>query len=292
MGAARAQWCSRYLVSLGSETIPSPTCPTLSPKLRAISRSGLGVLSPPTASSLLEPASGCGMSRREWGPVDGRALGGLPDMARTARDSPPPPLPPAARRRGLPQRPGQGPARPRLGRRPSTNRSGSRRRRRHPRAPVCPRWVGWTVLPSSAPRAPTLLPSPWRVRSHLGPGASPARTATPPSPLAAPPPRRPAALGGGGGGERRAEGGARGRGEAGSSAPGRRPAGSAPGALRRCPPRVQARLREAGPCRLRADPRSGYLTEIRGGERRWRILFRSTAITGAPRGSRAWSWGL
>lgn len=67
----------------------------MSPKLRAISRSGLGVLSPPTASSLLEPASGCGTSRKDWGPVDGRALGGPPAMARSAPD-PPPPLTPAA----------------------------------------------------------------------------------------------------------------------------------------------------------------------------------------------------
>ena len=194
---------------LGSPTsLPtrSPARPTLSPKLRAVSRSGLGVLSPPTASSLLEPASGCGMSRRDWGPVDCRALGGPPDMARSARDAPaaaaasfygpPPRAPPAPRPR---PRSNGGPA-------PAGSGAAATATRRL-RLPA-PRWAG--LLRSEPRRAPPLGT---RACERTRPrGARRSRE-----------------------GEEEAEGrgerGRGGKGEAVSLVPARRPAGSAPPAL-------------------------------------------------------------
>lgn len=92
---------------------------------------------------------------------------------------PQPPLPPTARRRGIPQRPDRGRAR---------SKAQHQRGREPPPPPpppagcVCPRraGLGRAAPLRDAPRAPARHPSLRRARSHLSPGARPA------------PPRRPA----------------------------------------------------------------------------------------------------
>lgn len=216
---------------LGSPTsLPtrSPARPTLSPKLRAVSRSGLGVLSPPTASSLLEPASGCGMSRRDWGPVDCRALGGPPDMARSARDAPaaaaasfygpPPRAPPAPRPR---PRSNGGPA-------PAGSGAAATATRRL-RLPA-PRWAG--LLRSEPRRAPPLG------TRACGGSARTLSRAPGPHRHAAQPARgpAPAAPGGPGRGRRRRRGGE----SAGGAGKGRRSAWSPPAVPQEVRPRPSA----------------------------------------------------
>lgn len=103
-----------------------------------------------------------------------------------------------ARRGGLPQRPRPGPARPRSvgGPSPAGLGAAAAAARRlvsggagPGRAAAGLGWaaLGWAGLLGSA--RPRSAPEPAAVRSHLGRGR-PARSATPPSPLAAPPPRR------------------------------------------------------------------------------------------------------
>lgn len=203
---------------------PQPRASHLVAEAAGSQQVGLGVLSPPTASSLLEPASGCGMSRRRLGPRGRRGLGGPPDMARSARDAP---AATAAsfysRLRGLPQRPGRGRAR---------SEAQHQRGREPPPPPppagcVCPRraGLGWAGLLRSEPRrAPPLGTracggSARTLARAPGPQRHAAQPARGPAPAAPGGPGR----GGGGGG-----GGAGAGKEAVSSVPARRPAGSAP----------------------------------------------------------------
>lgn len=128
--------------------------------------------------------------------------------------------------------------------------------------------LGCAGLRCSAPRAPAPRRSPPRVGSHLGP-RRPASTATPPSRWR-PRPRSawaaPARGAGTGGGEGR------------RAAP---PPPAAPQEVRREPsaavlPASNLAFQEAGLVETARCPQSKCLTEIRGGKRRWRMLFHST----------------
>lgn len=158
---------------------PSPVR-TLSAMLRGRSRSGLGVSAGPI-SSLLDVARGCGISRNDLGPEEGRGLGAPaapPDIV---------PGPDSDRRKegaeAAPPRRGAAGPRPEPARRHRATRRRRRRRRRRSETSACPRSHRPPLY--KAPSAPPAPPA------RRGPRAAPPARSLPRGPAegAGPPPR-------------------------------------------------------------------------------------------------------
>lgn len=177
-------------------------------------------------------------------------------------------LPAAA---GSPSAPAEAPLRRSSVGRPCTRRAGSRRR---PRARLCsrpaaPRWAAPRRAPPLRARARRGPLAPWPRAAGQHRHAARPRAAPPPRRLGRPGRRR--EMGG------RAGGGA-GSGEAGSSVPARRPAGSAPCARGGCPPSVQPRLgeRPRGDCALSTE-------QMFNGNQRWKKTLEDPVVPFHPR---------